>query len=122
MLSSRAPAGFASLRSSPRPDLVHAPPFLKSTTSCTTQTCVANSRSLPPISSARMPLRDRATAARRHLDRHLFPAAGPGTEVGLTRAQFAAVAAGLLAIAVVLQLARIGWTGSLDALWAEDGP
>jgi hypothetical protein len=42
--------------------------------------------------------------------------------VGLTRAQFAAVAAGLLVIAVVLQLARIGWTGSLDALWAEDGP
>jgi hypothetical protein len=23
---------------------------------------------------------------------------------------------------VVLQLARIGWTGSLDSLWAEDGP
>jgi hypothetical protein len=42
--------------------------------------------------------------------------------VGLTRAQFAAVAAGLLVIAVVLQLARIGWTGSLDSLWAEDGP
>jgi hypothetical protein len=28
---------------------------------------------------------------------------------------------GLLALAIVAQLARIGWTGSLDALWAEDG-
>ena len=69
-----------------------------------------------------MPLRDRAAAARRHLDRHLFPAAEPGTEPRLTRPQAAALALGLLALAVVLQLARIGWTGSLDALWAEDGP
>lgn len=69
-----------------------------------------------------MPLRDRAAAARRHLDRHLFPAAEPEAELGLTPARFAALAAGLLAIAVVLQLARIGWTGSLDTLWAEDGP
>lgn len=69
-----------------------------------------------------MPLRDRAAAARRHLDRHLFPAAGPEADLGLTRAQFATLALGLLAIAVVVQLARIGWTGSLDALWAEDGP
>lgn len=69
-----------------------------------------------------MPLRDRAAAARRHLDRHLFPAAGPEADLGPTRARFAVVAVGLLAIAVVLQLARIGWTGSLDALWAEDGP
>jgi hypothetical protein len=27
----------------------------------------------------------------------------------------------LLVLAVVLQLARIGWTGSLNSLWAEDG-
>jgi hypothetical protein len=40
----------------------------------------------------------------------------------MTRGQFAILALGLLAIAVVLQLARIGWTGSLDTLWAEDGP
>jgi len=69
-----------------------------------------------------MPLPDRAAAARRHLDRHLFPAAGPEAEVPLTGARFAALVIGLLALAVVLQLARIGWTGSLDALWAEDGP
>lgn len=69
-----------------------------------------------------MPLRDRAAAARRHLDRHLFAAAEPGTGGALTRPQATVLALGLLAIAVVLQLARIGWTGSLDALWAEDGP
>ena len=31
-----------------------------------------------------MPLRDRAAAARRHLDRHLFPAAEPGAGLPLT--------------------------------------
>ena len=40
----------------------------------------------------------------------------------MSRGHLAVLALGLLAIAVVLQLARIGWTGSLDALWAEDGP
>jgi hypothetical protein len=69
-----------------------------------------------------MPIRDRAAAARRHLDRHLFPAAEAEADAGLTRGRFAVLAGALLAIAVVVQLARIGWTGSLDALWAEDGP
>ncbi len=68
-----------------------------------------------------MPLPDRFAAARRHLDRHLFPDSppAPGPEPG--RAWNALLAASLLAIAVVVQLARIGWTGSLDTLWAEDG-
>lgn len=70
-----------------------------------------------------MPLPARFAAARRHLDRHLFPdpepAPSPGPES--SRAWNALLATALLAIAVVLQLARIGWTGSLDTLWAEDG-
>jgi hypothetical protein len=67
-----------------------------------------------------MPLRDRARAARRHLDRYLFPEPVP-VGIGLSRAKVALLAVTLLGAAVLLQLARIGWTGSLDALWAEDG-
>jgi hypothetical protein len=70
-----------------------------------------------------MALRDRAGHGRRLLDRCLFPdppppAPGPapaGWEKG-------GLIAALLALAVVLQLARIGWDGALDAIWAEDGP
>ncbi|HEV2727217.1 MAG TPA: hypothetical protein VGV34_02930 [Solirubrobacterales bacterium] len=68
-----------------------------------------------------MPLPDRVTAARRHLDRHLFPDPEPSPGAQLSRGWNALLAASLLALAVVLQLARIGWTGSLDTLWAEDG-
>ncbi|MDQ2632090.1 MAG: hypothetical protein M3Y75_14135 [Actinomycetota bacterium] len=68
-----------------------------------------------------MALRDRAEDGRRLLDRYLFlepapPAAGPA------RWEKAGLIVALLALGVILQLARIGWTGSLDALWAEDGP
>jgi hypothetical protein len=68
-----------------------------------------------------MALRDRAEDGRRLLDRYLFaePAAAAG---GPARWEKAGLATALLALAVVLQLARIGWTGSLNALWAEDGP
>lgn len=68
-----------------------------------------------------MPLRDRADATRRHLDRYLFPESQPWAS-GLNRGKAAALVAALLALAVLLQVARIGWTGSLNALWAEDGP
>ncbi|HEX5711869.1 MAG TPA: hypothetical protein VFX85_00990 [Solirubrobacterales bacterium] len=34
----------------------------------------------------------------------------------------ALVVAALLVLAIVLQLARLGWSSSLNALWAEDGP
>jgi hypothetical protein len=68
-----------------------------------------------------MALRDRAEDGRRLLDRYLFPepaAAAPGP----ARWEKAGLVTALLALGVVLQLARIGWTGSLNALWAEDGP
>ncbi|MDQ3726533.1 MAG: hypothetical protein M3335_11710 [Actinomycetota bacterium] len=67
-----------------------------------------------------MPLRDRAIAARRFLDRHLFPDAPPpgGRIAGWEKA---GLVAALIALAVVAQLARLGWTASLDSLWAEDG-
>jgi hypothetical protein len=68
-----------------------------------------------------MALRDRAEEGRRLLDRYLFtdPAAAPD---GPARWEKAGLALALLALAVVLQLARIGWTASLNSLWAEDGP
>ncbi len=67
-----------------------------------------------------MPLRDRALAARRFLDRNLFPDSPP-RESRLAGWEKAGLLAALLALAVVAQLARIGWTGSLNSLWAEDG-
>ena len=67
-----------------------------------------------------MPLRERAVTARRFLDRNLFPASppGPGKLAGWEKG---GLIAALLALAIVVQLARLGWTGSLDSLWAEDG-
>jgi hypothetical protein len=70
-----------------------------------------------------MALRDRAEHGRRLLDRCLFPeppTPAPGPEPA--RWEKAGVIAALLALGVVLQLARIGWDGSLNAIWAEDGP
>jgi len=67
-----------------------------------------------------MPLRDRALAARRFLDRNLFPDSPP-RESRLAGWEKAGLLAALLALAIVAQLARIGWTGSLNSLWAEDG-
>jgi hypothetical protein len=67
-----------------------------------------------------MPLRDRVSTARRFLDRALFPS--PRTSGSrLSGWEKAVLTAALLALAIVIQLARIGWTASLDALWAEDG-
>jgi len=68
-----------------------------------------------------MTLRERAETARRLLDRHLFPESPPAPE-GLARWEKAAVISALFALAIVLQLLRLGWTGSLNSLWAEDGP
>lgn len=67
-----------------------------------------------------MPLRDRALAARRFLDRNLFPDSPP-RESRLAGWEKAGLIAALLALAVFVQIARIGWTGSLDSFWAEDG-
>ena len=68
-----------------------------------------------------MALRDRAEDGRRLLDRYLFPEPPPAA-AGPARWEKAGLAAALLALGVILQLARIGWTASLNALWAEDGP
>jgi hypothetical protein len=68
-----------------------------------------------------MALRDRAEDGRRLLDRYLFAQPAAATD-GPARWEKAGLALALLVLAVVLQLARIGWTGSLNALWAEDGP
>lgn len=57
---------------------------------------------------------------RRRLDNNLFPSL-PATGETTDRGRQAVVIVGLLTLAVVVQLARIGWSGSLNALWAEDG-
>lgn len=67
-----------------------------------------------------MPLRDRAVAVRRHLDLYLFPDSPPQRS-SLRGWEARALATAVLAVLVILQLARIGWTGSLNSLWAEDG-
>lgn len=67
-----------------------------------------------------MPLRERAAAARRFLDRTLFPPS-PVEASRLGKWEQVVLFGALLALAIVAQLARIGWTASLDSLWAEDG-
>jgi hypothetical protein len=68
-----------------------------------------------------MPPRGKLAAARRHLDSHLFPDSPP-RDPAVRGWEAAGLALALLAIAVVAELARIGWSASLDSLWAEDGP
>jgi hypothetical protein len=75
-----------------------------------------------------MALRDRVEhgrrlldRCRRFLDRYLFAEPAPAA-AGPARWEKAGLIVALLALAVVLQLVRLGWTGSLNALWAEDGP
>jgi hypothetical protein len=66
-------------------------------------------------------MRAKLQALRAHLGETLFPAAAPG-ESRLNRWEVSLLVGGLLAIVVVLQLARLGWSASLNSLWAEDGP
>src|SRR4029077_3526958 len=51
----------------------------------------------------------------------LFPD-GPPARTGLGRGEGTALVLALLALAVILQLARLGWSASLNSLWAEDAP
>jgi hypothetical protein len=67
-----------------------------------------------------MPPRGKLAAARRHLDSHLFPDSPP-RDPAVRGWEAAGLALALFAIAVVAELARIGWSASLDSLWAEDG-
>lgn len=57
---------------------------------------------------------------RKHLSETLFP--DPQGRSTLRRWEMGAVVASLLALVTVLQLARLGWSASLNSLWAEDGP
>lgn len=60
-------------------------------------------------------------ALRDHLDRKLFlPAPEPAGRLG--RWQAGALLLAFLALAVLLQLLRVGPTDALNSLWAEDGP
>jgi hypothetical protein len=63
---------------------------------------------------------DRLRAFRGHLGHSLFPDPR-ATAPTLGKAQAALLVAALLALGILLQLARIGWTASFDTLWAEDG-
>lgn len=65
--------------------------------------------------------RSRLAALRQALRRDLFPAApAGGRRAG--RGEWALLAVSVLALLAVLQLARPGFGGSLETLWAEDGP
>jgi len=55
------------------------------------------------------------------LGESLFPDA-PSARTTLKRGEGAVLIVALLALATVLQLARLGWSSSLNSLWAEDGP
>ena len=61
------------------------------------------------------------TDLRRHLDRSLFKAV-PEDAARHPAGQRAVAVIALLALAVVLQLFRVGPGTALDSLWAEDGP
>jgi hypothetical protein len=66
-------------------------------------------------------MRAKLQALRAHLDDSLFPTP-PRSDPTLKRWEVGLSVGALLAIAVVLQLARMGWSASLNSLWAEDGP
>lgn len=64
---------------------------------------------------------ERLQVLRARLGDALFPDP-PSSGPSLGRAQQVALLLSLLALAVILQLARAGWSASIQALWAEDGP
>lgn len=59
---------------------------------------------------------------RDQLDRFLFPAAPPTGKPRLSRLEGAVVVTAVLTLATLLALLRLGWTASLNTVWAEDGP
>lgn len=60
-------------------------------------------------------------AFRARLSQVLFPQA-PSTKSPLRGWEATVLVVALLTIAVILQLLRLGWSASLDSVWAEDGP
>jgi hypothetical protein len=65
-------------------------------------------------------LRSRLAALRRPLRRDLFPAPAADRRRA-ARGELALLAVSVLALGVVLQLARLGLGNALESLWAEDG-
>ncbi len=61
----------------------------------------------------------KGSALRRSLDGSLFRQAPAGRRSGV---HLVLILAGLVALGVVLQLLRLGWSAPLHSLWAEDGP
>jgi hypothetical protein len=70
----------------------------------------------PPTSNL-----DRLRALRTHLSESLFPAT-PGSEQTLGRLEGLVLVVALLAIGTILALLRLGFSDSLNTVWAEDGP
>ncbi len=63
----------------------------------------------------------RLHSLRSRLDSSLFPG-DSGDGLGLGRGEAAILVVALLALLTVLGLLRLGWSASLDTVWAEDGP
>jgi hypothetical protein len=70
----------------------------------------------PPTSSL-----DRLRALRARLSESLFPAA-PESQLKLGRLEGVVLVVALLAIGTILALLRLGFSDSLNTVWAEDGP
>jgi hypothetical protein len=64
----------------------------------------------------------RLGSLRDRLDRLLFPAPPRHEPRRLTRLEAAVVVVALLTLGTVLALLRLGWSASLNTVWAEDGP
>jgi hypothetical protein len=64
----------------------------------------------------------RLGSLRDRLDRSLFPAPPRLEPRRLTRVEATVVIVALLTVGVILALLRLGWSASLNTVWAEDGP
>ncbi len=63
----------------------------------------------------------RLRSLRSKLDSSLFPRVSD-EGLGLGRGEAAIIVVALLVIAAILDLLRLGWSDSLNTVWAEDGP
>lgn len=73
---------------------------------------------MPGTPSAR---RARLNRARAKIDETLFPHPAPPLRQ-VPRWETAALTTALIALGVVLAVLRLGWSASLNSIWAEDGP
>jgi hypothetical protein len=64
--------------------------------------------------------RSRIDLLRDHIDRAFPP--GPRARLGPGRLEWTVVMVAVLALATILALLRLGWSSSLNTIWAEDGP